>query len=215
VRILAIDGAFGGFSCAVTIDRVNKSHESVPAGAALERGLGAICRAVDRADLTACDIDRIAVCTGPGSFTGLRVAISYAKSLAQGWRKPLVGINAFDALEVRTQSVPRLAVISAKEGIISVRLTLAKRELRESGRTSQVIALIADACPPLPLTVAGAPEDVVAALGERGILVHTVEAPPAALAIAELAATHAAAGTLHEVRADYGELPPAAVRSAR
>lgn len=214
MKVLAIDGAFGVFSCAVSVDGTPAAHESAPAGAALEMGLEAIHRALERADLAPVEIDRIAVCTGPGSFTGLRVAISYAKSLAQGWDRPLVGVSAFDVLEGATQDVPRLAVVCAREGIISARLMLTTGELRESGRTAAVCALIADACPLLPLAVAGASEDVLAALGERGILVHSVDAPPPALAIAQLAAARAPARTVHDVRADYGELPPAVVRSS-
>ena len=44
-------------------------------------------------------VDRIAVGIGPGSFTGLRIAIAYAKSLAQAWHLPLVPISSFDLLE--------------------------------------------------------------------------------------------------------------------
>jgi tRNA threonylcarbamoyl adenosine modification protein YeaZ len=213
VRILAIDGAFGAFSCAVTVDGVAKALERASAGTTLEMGLLAIRRALEGSGIAPSALDRIAVCTGPGSFTSLRITISYAKALALGWAKPLVGINAFDALEAHFQGVPRLAVICAREGIISVRLTLADAQVRESGRTAAVCARIAQACSGPSLTALGAPEDVLVALGERGMLVHTWEAPPPALAIAELAASRAAARTLHEVRADYGELPPAVIRS--
>ena len=46
----------------------------------------------------ASDVDRIAVCTGPGSFTGLRVALSLAKGFALPRALPILG---FDALHVR------------------------------------------------------------------------------------------------------------------
>lgn len=49
------------------------------------------------ADVAPSDIDRIAVCTGPGSFTGLRVALSFAKGFALPRRLPVLG---FDALHV-------------------------------------------------------------------------------------------------------------------
>jgi tRNA threonylcarbamoyl adenosine modification protein YeaZ len=213
VRILALDGAFGALSCAVTVDRIERAHERTSAGTTLEAGLEAVRRALERSGVEPSALDRLAVCTGPGSFTSLRIAISYAKSLAQGWGKPLVGISAFDALEVGTQAVPRLAVVCARAGIISVRLTDAGTQVRESGRTAAVCASIAQACSGRPLTVTGAPEDVLVALGERGMLVQIMEPSPPALAIAELAESFAAASTLHEVRADYGELPPAAMRT--
>ena len=43
-------------------------------------------------------IDKIAVATGPGSFTGLRVAIAAAQGLARGSRAALVGVSTLDVL---------------------------------------------------------------------------------------------------------------------
>lgn len=43
-------------------------------------------------------VDLYAVCSGPGSFTGLRVGLSTAKGLAEVLRKPLVAITALEAI---------------------------------------------------------------------------------------------------------------------
>ena len=45
------------------------------------------------------DIDKIAVAIGPGSFTGVRIALGIAKGLAMALNKPLVAINELDILE--------------------------------------------------------------------------------------------------------------------
>lgn len=45
------------------------------------------------------DIDKIAVAIGPGSFTGVRIALGIAKGLAMGLNKNLVGVNELDILE--------------------------------------------------------------------------------------------------------------------
>lgn len=42
------------------------------------------------------DLTAIGVVIGPGSFTGIRMGIAYAKGLALGLNIPVVGISAFD-----------------------------------------------------------------------------------------------------------------------
>jgi tRNA threonylcarbamoyladenosine biosynthesis protein TsaB len=44
------------------------------------------------------DIDLLAVATGPGSFTGLRVGIATMQGLAMAIGVPLIGVSALDAL---------------------------------------------------------------------------------------------------------------------
>jgi len=44
------------------------------------------------------DVDRVAVATGPGSFTGLRVAIAAAQGIARGAGAAIVGISTLDVL---------------------------------------------------------------------------------------------------------------------
>jgi len=46
------------------------------------------------------DVDLLAVCLGPGAFTGLRVGIAAAQGLAFARGCPIIGIPAFDALAV-------------------------------------------------------------------------------------------------------------------
>ncbi|MDA8708553.1 tRNA (adenosine(37)-N6)-threonylcarbamoyltransferase complex dimerization subunit type 1 TsaB [Hellea sp.] len=46
------------------------------------------------AGLAAKDVDKIAVCTGPGSFTGLRVALAFAKGFALPRNLPVVGLSS-------------------------------------------------------------------------------------------------------------------------
>ena len=48
--------------------------------------------------LTVQDMDRIAVVTGPGSFTGVRIGVSTAKGLAHAAGKPCVAVDALEAM---------------------------------------------------------------------------------------------------------------------
>jgi len=44
------------------------------------------------------DLMRIAVCTGPGSFTGVRIGVAAARGLALGCSIPAIGVSRFEAL---------------------------------------------------------------------------------------------------------------------
>lgn len=63
-------------------------------------------------------IDGIAVSAGPGSFTGLRIGLATAKSLAYVWQVPLVGVNSLTALlyNYREASTPLCAIVDAQKG---------------------------------------------------------------------------------------------------
>ena len=69
-------------------------------------------------DLTINDIDKIAVAIGPGSFTGVRIALGIAKGLAMALNKPLIAVNELDILE---------AIASGNENEI-IPLTDARKE---------------------------------------------------------------------------------------
>ncbi len=51
-----------------------------------------------RCELTFSDLDTLAVSTGPGSYSGLRVGVALAKGLAAAYQLPLVGVTTLDTL---------------------------------------------------------------------------------------------------------------------
>ncbi len=55
-------------------------------------------RLLARTRLALASIDKVAVATGPGSFTGLRVAIAAAQGIARGADAALVGVSTLDVL---------------------------------------------------------------------------------------------------------------------
>lgn len=58
----------------------------------------AVQSVLDRAGAGIEDVTLIAVGTGPGSYTGVRVAVAFAKTLAFARGLPVVGVPSFDAL---------------------------------------------------------------------------------------------------------------------
>lgn len=68
-------------------------------------------------------LERLAVCVGPGSFTGVRVGVAAMRGLALALDIPLLGISVFDAL-VRTADTaqPVLATIDARRGEVYAQL---------------------------------------------------------------------------------------------
>jgi len=99
MKILAIDSATLAAGIAVLDDNrvvvegylhTRKVHS--------ERLLPMLEHWLREAELTLAEIDALAVTTGPGSFTGIRIGMATAKSLAQVMNKPLLGIPTLDAL---------------------------------------------------------------------------------------------------------------------
>ncbi|MFZ1122521.1 MAG: tRNA (adenosine(37)-N6)-threonylcarbamoyltransferase complex dimerization subunit type 1 TsaB, partial [Candidatus Binataceae bacterium] len=84
------------------------SHSVVSHGAELPE---AVARLLGRAGLATVDLKAITIGIGPGSFTGLRVGLSYAKGLKLAIGCALLGIPGLDTL-----ALTALAEISAMPG---------------------------------------------------------------------------------------------------
>ncbi|MEA2993700.1 MAG: tRNA threonylcarbamoyladenosine biosynthesis protein TsaB [Alphaproteobacteria bacterium] len=121
MRILAIDTALAACAVAVldTEDSALGASETTP----MFRGhaealMPMIARVMDKANIEFCDIDRIAVTTGPGSFTGLRVGLSAARGIALAAAKPAVGLSTLAAyaapLIAQDDTLPVVTVIDAR-----------------------------------------------------------------------------------------------------
>src|SRR5215470_866091 len=98
--ILAIDTALDACAAAVLDTEAGGlvAHESQP----MKRGhaealMPLIRRVMTEAGLSFAALDRIAVTTGPGSFTGLRVGLSAARGIALAAKKPAVGLTTLSA----------------------------------------------------------------------------------------------------------------------
>jgi tRNA threonylcarbamoyladenosine biosynthesis protein TsaB len=131
MRILAFDCAGAGCAAALTADGETLAVRSVTA----ERGhaqllIPLLSDLLDQAGLAFSDIDRFAVTTGPGSFTGIRVALAAAHGLELGTGKPIVGVTVFEAMAAAMQAVPSrlLVAIDSRRAELFVQLFDAKGE---------------------------------------------------------------------------------------
>ena len=98
-RILLIETSTSVLSVALAIDGTIVA-ERICREPRMQASLTAplVKEVLDEAGLKAADCDAIAVSSGPGSYTGLRVGVSTAKGLAFGAGKPLIAVGTLDIL---------------------------------------------------------------------------------------------------------------------
>ena len=128
MRVLAVDTALGACSAAVLEDDFVRAHCFVATERGHAEALAPMVQATMRqAEIAFADLDRLAVTTGPGTFTGQRVGLAFMRGLRLALKKPLAGITTLDAMaaaamaEARTS---RAAVLhDAKRGEVYVLVT--------------------------------------------------------------------------------------------
>ena len=98
--------------------KVQSIIEFMPRGQA-ERLMSLLNELLEGASLDWPDISKIGVCTGPGNFTGIRIAVSAARGLALGLEIPAIGISSFEATLLGCGD-EELALLPANEGFYYV-----------------------------------------------------------------------------------------------
>ncbi len=123
-RVLVIDTCLNACQAAVSQDGVVLAGLSEPMSRGHQERLAPMTREVmDGAALAFADLDRIGVTVGPGSFTGLRVGLAFAKGLAFALQRPCVGIGALEALAASDAwDADRAAIIDAGRGRVFLQL---------------------------------------------------------------------------------------------
>jgi len=220
VKILAIDSSTSYASAAVTDGGRTLAELGMEAGSRRgERLARAVDRVLDSAGLSLGDIDAYALGLGPGSFTGLRAALSFVKGLAIARPKPVAGASTLHAmaLSASAHSGPVVPVIDARKGEV-----FAARFVGDGGgdvtRETEDMAIpparLAELAPDETLLLGDGlsryGDQIREVLGERAVFAPAWMWAPRAVHVAELARRRLANGD--EDRID--SLVPIYVRSS-
>jgi tRNA threonylcarbamoyladenosine biosynthesis protein TsaB len=121
--ILAIDTALD--ACAAGVLDTDAGNMIARESQPMKRGhaealMPLIARVIKASGIGFAGLDRIAVTTGPGSFTGLRVGLSAARGIALAANKPVVGLTTLAAYAAPVVSHnaghPVFSAIDARHG---------------------------------------------------------------------------------------------------
>lgn len=135
MRVLAFDTALSACSAAVydsTDDSVLASERAVMDKGHAEALPLMVARVMAEARVGPSGIDRIAVTIGPGTFTGVRIGLSFALGLGVATVRPIVGVSTLEAIAANLdddRDVPIAAAIDARRGNLYLQLFSGRLEM--------------------------------------------------------------------------------------
>ena len=156
--------------------------------------------------LSPSDIDYVAVGTGPGTFTGVKVGVACAKALSFGLKRPLAALATLDVLAAAAPPGADvvLSTIDARRGQLYAALYRRAGRHRErltdfTCTTPEKVARMVAATRFKELAVVGeSPGDLTVAMGGSGKVVAVKDPYPGAQALIELARHTVRAGELSD-----------------
>jgi tRNA threonylcarbamoyladenosine biosynthesis protein TsaB len=115
MKILAVDTALGGCSVAVLEGEKILAHHCQEMARGHAEALAPMVRqTMADAGLEFSALDRLAVTTGPGTFTGQRVGLSFMRGLRLALKKPLTGVTTLEAMAAAAKSARAAAIHDAR-----------------------------------------------------------------------------------------------------
>src|ERR1700691_1706726 len=181
MRVLAIDTALGACSAAVLDTEYGGilASESLPMVRGHAEALMPLLRRVmSEAGMAFPDIHRVAVTTGPGSFTGLRVGIAAARGIALAADKPAVGLSTLSAYAAphmaANEGFPVVAAIDARHAHVYLQVFSQDGRTMMAPRLAALGEAVQAAAEASSCIVGSAAQSVAAALSRA-------DAPPASV----------------------------------
>ncbi|WP_074974759.1 tRNA (adenosine(37)-N6)-threonylcarbamoyltransferase complex dimerization subunit type 1 TsaB [Nitrosospira multiformis] len=114
MKILAFDTSSEYCSVALLLERDILGEEVLAGQRHSELVLPMVSRILDESGLTLAQLDGIAFGSGPGSFTGLRIACGIAQGLAFGAGLPVIGIGTLEALAQQAGGTQVITALDAR-----------------------------------------------------------------------------------------------------
>lgn len=208
--ILSIDTCLGASSVAVLDGERVLATRSEPMTRGHQERIGMLAReAAAEAGVAFTDLSRIGVTVGPGSFTGLRVGLAFAKGLATALSIPCVGVNTLESLAYGTRGFA-VAVIDARMSQVYIQVFADGVSLMapDALGLGEAAARLAELCSGGPATLIGSGAPLLAeALPSASVLTPAAPDPVAVarLAVAKPAPSHSPRPLY--LRAPYATLP--------
>jgi tRNA threonylcarbamoyladenosine biosynthesis protein TsaB len=113
--ILAADTALGACSVAVLAGEKILAHRFAEMARGHAEALAPMVEAAMREAATAfAQLDRLAVTTGPGTFTGQRVGLAFMRAMKVALKRPLIGVTTLEAMAFGTGADRVAAIHDAK-----------------------------------------------------------------------------------------------------
>ena len=132
MKMLCIDTS--GKFCSISISLDNNIQESInsklPLSHSSELAVN-VKKIIDKYNIKICDLDCIIINIGPGSFTGLRIGVSFAKGLSLSKNIPLFPVNAFDIMENKIDDLKRtffICIHSHKDYVYGLKYNNGKKD---------------------------------------------------------------------------------------
>lgn len=213
MKVLGLDSAGG--QCAVVVldgERAASARAEAMTHGQAERLMPLIAETLAAAAVAPAALDLIAVTTGPGSFTGIRIGLAAARGLALATGRPAIGVGVLDAYAAAVPPPARqartliVAVESKRDEFYLQAFTAAGAALAPPAQIHP--RDLAAWLPSGPLLLAGdAAARLQAQLAGRDIVIapdaHAVDAAW----VARLGRAQAAGGTIEPPRPFYLRAP--------
>lgn len=208
--ILGLDTCLDACSAAVLEDGAVRAQASHPMARGHQEAIAPlVAEVMAQAGLAFSDLDRIGVTIGPGSFTGLRVGLAFAKGLGAALGRPVVGVGTLSALAEPQGPGLVFAAIDARRDQIYLQAFAGGRPLMapDALEAATAAARVAELSGGREAVLIGSGAPLLADLMPGARLIEALACDPAAVARLAAAQAHPPAPRPLYLRAPDARLP--------